>query len=162
MKYKPLPIRYTSLPLPLKKYIPGKGIHPKKDPKSFRVFQIEFSDAKFNPTQWENSDKYLYAIDLFNYGYWWEAHEILELLWIETGRSTDTAKFFQGLIQIAAALLRNNHSSEIPPILTKAFDNISKQTGVFMGIDIEVFINDIEMHFNKQRSEPPIISLIIE
>ena len=38
---------------------------------------------------------YLYAIDLYNYAYWWECHEVLEGLW-RAGQTTEARKFFPG------------------------------------------------------------------
>jgi hypothetical protein len=46
---------------------------------------------------------YLHGIDLFNYGYYWEAHEAWEGVWRSYERSETTALFLQGLIKLAAA-----------------------------------------------------------
>jgi predicted metal-dependent hydrolase len=45
----------------------------------------------------------LYGIDLFNHGYYWEAHEVWEGLWHACGRKGQTADFLKGLIKLAAA-----------------------------------------------------------
>ena len=58
--------------------------------------------------QWSSCQTYLAAIDLFNHGYYWESHEELERLWRGTGRRTETGVFLQGLIQVAAALLKRS------------------------------------------------------
>ncbi len=42
-------------------------------------------------------------MDLFNHGYYWEAHEVWEGLWNAAGRSGITADFVKGLIKLAAA-----------------------------------------------------------
>jgi hypothetical protein len=41
--------------------------------------------------------------DLFNHGYYWEAHETWEGLWVACGRKGTTADFLKGLIKLAAA-----------------------------------------------------------
>jgi predicted metal-dependent hydrolase len=41
--------------------------------------------------------------DLFNLGYYWEAHETWEGLWHACGRRGTTADFLKGLIKLAAA-----------------------------------------------------------
>jgi hypothetical protein len=46
---------------------------------------------------------YLFAFDLFNHGYYWEAHETWESLWHGCGRSGRTADFLKALIKLAAA-----------------------------------------------------------
>ena len=55
------------------------------------------------PGQWENSAAYLWGIDLFNHGYYWESHEAWEALWHAAGRRGTTADFLKGLIKLAAA-----------------------------------------------------------
>jgi hypothetical protein len=52
-----------------------------------------------------NSD-WLYAIDLFNGGWYWEAHEAWEGLWHALGRTSLEARFVQGLIHLAAAAVK--------------------------------------------------------
>jgi predicted metal-dependent hydrolase len=42
-------------------------------------------------------------MDLFNHGYYWEAHEVWESLWNACGRTGPTADFLKGLIQLAVA-----------------------------------------------------------
>ena len=52
---------------------------------------------------WNTCESYLWGIDLFNYGYYWEAHEAWEALWHAVGRSGTAADFCKGLIKLAAA-----------------------------------------------------------
>jgi hypothetical protein len=40
---------------------------------------------------------------LFNHGYYWEAHEAWEGVWIAAGRAGVDANFLKGLIKLAAA-----------------------------------------------------------
>jgi hypothetical protein len=49
---------------------------------------------------------WLYALDLFNEGYAWEAHEAWEHFWHALGRTTPEARFVQGLIHLAAACVK--------------------------------------------------------
>ena len=44
-----------------------------------------------------------WAVDLFNNGYYWEAHEAWEGLWHAYGRSGAKADFVKGLIKLSAA-----------------------------------------------------------
>ena len=45
----------------------------------------------------------LYGIDLFNHGFYWEAHEAWEGLWIACARRGPTATYLQAFITAAAA-----------------------------------------------------------
>lgn len=44
-----------------------------------------------------------WAMDLFNSGYYWEAHEAWEAIWHAFGRGGAEADFVKGLIKLAAA-----------------------------------------------------------
>ncbi|MER9548336.1 DUF309 domain-containing protein [Mesorhizobium sp. M0322] len=46
---------------------------------------------------------FLWGIDLFNHGYYWEAHEAWEPLWQAAKLSAQHRMFFKGLILLAAA-----------------------------------------------------------
>jgi predicted metal-dependent hydrolase len=46
---------------------------------------------------------YLRGLDLFNHGYYWEAHEVWESLWHACARRGRSADFLKGLIKLAAA-----------------------------------------------------------
>jgi predicted metal-dependent hydrolase len=59
--------------------------------------------AAMQPALWQQSEEYLYGIDLFNHGYYWEAHEAWESLWHAAGRKGPEADFLKGLIKLAAA-----------------------------------------------------------
>jgi hypothetical protein len=62
--------------------------------------------APWRPEDWRRLDDWLYGVDLFNAFYFWEAHEAWEGLWAACDRHDDPAVLLQGLIQIAAALLK--------------------------------------------------------
>jgi hypothetical protein len=49
---------------------------------------------------------WLYALDLFNEGFYWEAHEAWEGFWLALGRTTPDARVVQGLIHLAAAAVK--------------------------------------------------------
>jgi hypothetical protein len=50
--------------------------------------------------------QWLYALDLFNAGFYWEAHEAWEGFWHAFGRTSPEARFVQGLIHLAAAAVK--------------------------------------------------------
>jgi hypothetical protein len=52
---------------------------------------------------WADSVAYLRGVALFNGGYYWEAHEAWEPLWLAHGRRGPVAAAIQGLIKLAAA-----------------------------------------------------------
>ena len=88
------------LPLPDKHHSAGHG-HG-KDPLELSATVPEGAEA------WPAREQavFLFALDLFNHGYYWEAHEAWEALWKRRGRVGPEANFFQGLIKLAAAAVK--------------------------------------------------------
>jgi predicted metal-dependent hydrolase len=52
---------------------------------------------------WASSTSYLRGVRLFNAGYYWEAHEAWEGLWLAQRRVGPTADVLKALIKLAAA-----------------------------------------------------------
>lgn len=92
--------RYSTLPLPAERFLPGRSPRPRGP-----VLPEGLLPGSWEPSEWRRLIPYLYAVDLHNHGFWWEAHEVWEGLWHAAGRTTPTARFVQGLIQVAAAHL---------------------------------------------------------
>lgn len=93
--------RFASWPFPAYAHIPGITPHPHSDPRGHRhpAPDAEPSD----PSSWHFCPAYLHGIDLFDAGYFWEAHEAWEQLWHAVGRRGPDAEFVKGLIQLAVA-----------------------------------------------------------
>jgi hypothetical protein len=95
--------RYSNRPLPPYSYVPGVNAHPVSDPRGHSFgMQVEKA-TPLNEESFRANESYLYAIDLFNYWFYWEAHEAWEALWHAAGRRGQTADFLKGLIKLAAA-----------------------------------------------------------
>ena len=75
-------------------YLPGRGPHPVRDPMghSYHVEPIPVA-----PEASLGSDVFLWGLDLFNHGYYWEAHESWEGLWQVADRDGPVPMLFQGL-----------------------------------------------------------------
>ncbi len=95
--------RYTDRPFPPYSYVPGQAPHPVSDPAGHMYGHEPPKPPPLDPANWRASDTYLYGIDLFNHGYYWEAHETWESLWHAAGRKGEVADFLKGLIKLAAA-----------------------------------------------------------
>ena len=89
-------------PLPPYSYVTGKFPHPIRDDAG-HSFGVEISVATFDAQQWQRCEAYLFGIDLFNLGFYWEAHEQWEAVWHAAGRRGRIADFLKGLIKLAAA-----------------------------------------------------------
>ena len=86
--------------LPPYAYLPGMNPHPVRDPAghSYHVEPIPVAaEASLS------SDAFLWGLDLFNHGYYWEAHESWEGLWRVADRDGPPRMLFKGLILLSAA-----------------------------------------------------------
>ncbi len=99
------------------------------------------------PEQWPVLGAYLRGVDLFNRWYFWEAHEAWEPLWRARPADSEPARFIQGLVGVAATLLKL-HAREAAVARTlwqAASDRLSAFRGmVWMGIDVDRLLDDLE------------------
>jgi hypothetical protein len=98
-----LPRLAPEFPLPPYSYVTGQCPHPTRDPAGHSFGHTPPEPEPLAPDHWQASREYLFGCDLFNHGYYWEAHEVWEGLWKACGRSGTTAEFLKGLIKLAAA-----------------------------------------------------------
>lgn len=98
--------RYTSLAFPAYRFLPGKNPHPRADADGHSFMAADWVADPVIPDNWRDDVFYLYGCDLFNHGFWWEAHEVWEACWLTCPALSVRALFLQGLIQAANALLK--------------------------------------------------------
>jgi uncharacterized protein len=99
----PPPRLVPDRPFPPYAYIPGRTPHPTRDPDGHSYGATHGGSEPPVPQDWHACRDYLYGMDLFNHGFYWEAHEAWEGLWVACGRQGPTATFLQALINLAAA-----------------------------------------------------------
>lgn len=152
--------RYSEINLPEFRYISGQGPHPRHLPRGSHLPELP-PPLPLSVASWQDSVHYRYAVDLFNYRYWWEAHEVLEGLWVVAKRETPTGVFLQGLIQVSAALLKESQSlHEVAlSLAAKGLPKIRTKSGLFLGLEVEHFLCETEAFLSGQRLSPPIIVL---
>lgn len=89
--------------LPPYSYVPGLFPHPTSDERGHSFGRKEPVPQPLDEVNYRDNAAYCYAIDMFNHGFYWEAHEEWESLWHVAGRHGATADFLKGLIKLAAA-----------------------------------------------------------
>jgi Domain of unknown function (DUF309) len=82
-------------------YLPGRQPHPVRDPAG-HSYQAEMRVPATGGIE-SKSELVYWGIDLFNHGYYWEAHEVWEDLWREAELGSPLRLTFKGLILLAAA-----------------------------------------------------------
>ena len=158
------PQRYSPRALPPYRFVPGETPHPTRDPLGHSYgCQIEVPGT-WRVEDWRQLEEWLWAVDLFNEGYWWESHEALESMWHAAGRTTAPARFVQALVHLSAACLnrRRGHSAAAKRQAARAVEGLRDApsgSDFFMGIDLERLIRNIERSFADERAEPIRIEL---
>jgi hypothetical protein len=154
--------RYTDRPFPAYRFVSGKTPHPTRDQDGHSYNKPPVQLAPFDPEDWYACEEYLYGIDLFNHGYWWEAHEALEAVWAAAGRRTETGLFIQGLIQIAAAHLKwlQGFHDVAMRMATTGLEKMKHINGIFLGIDVATFRYAVKSYFSDGTEIPVRIVLI--
>lgn len=98
--------RYSTRPFPPYRFVPGQTPHPRRHPHGHSYGQAEPNPALFPAEEWQKSDAYLYGIDLYNFAYWWECHEVFEGLWHAAGRETEQANGRGEVMRVRASFQR--------------------------------------------------------
>ncbi len=155
--------RYTQRPLPAYRHLPFRNPHPFLDRDGHSYGEVLTPSACFDTENWRVHEDYLYAVDLFNHGFWWEAHERLKQVSIGAGRESATGRFVEGLIQVAAALLKL-YMNEPAPARTLAdlgLKNLRRaERNPYLGIDAASLQDAVNKALAAENPEYPSIRLI--
>lgn len=130
--------RYSLRAFPLYRYVPGSAPHPRRHPAGHSYGHSEPTLRQISEDQWQESEDYLYGVDLYNFAYWWECHEVFEAFWRAAGRETEQGHFFQGLIQLAAANLKlaQGNLAATRNLLRYGLARFQSVRQSYMGIDV--------------------------
>ncbi|MGX5832147.1 DUF309 domain-containing protein [Mesorhizobium sp. 43Arga] len=91
-------------------YLPGRQPHPVRDPAG----HSHHSEARPLATEASlGSDTFLWGLDLFNHGYYWEAHEAWEGLWQVADRGGPLRILFKGLILLSATGVKIREGKQV-------------------------------------------------
>ena len=150
--------RYSQRRLPAYRFIPGQSPHPRRDPRGHSYGRPDPKPTVFIPEQWRASEDYRYAVDLYNYGYWWESHEVFESLWYAVGKKSEPGNCFQALIDLAAANLKltTGASASAQRLWESGLRRLEKLPSAYLGLDIR----DLEHQVRSRLTDfslPPVL-----
>jgi predicted metal-dependent hydrolase len=99
---------------------------------------------------------YLGYFDCFNRGLYFEAHEVLEELWLPQ-RHRQAGDFYKGLIQLAGGFvhLQKHRPGPAAALLKLARQNLSKYPRVHEHLDLRRVMTLIEAWLNRIESGNP-------
>jgi hypothetical protein len=84
--------RHTHHAMPARRHIPGSGSVPDK--------------AVLKAATAERGDAFAYGADLYNHGFFWEAHDVWEAPWMAATPNSARRQTLRTLIQMANACLK--------------------------------------------------------
>ncbi len=153
--------RYSTKPFPSYRFVPGKNPHPRRDPLGHSYGQPEPKPLASPPEAWQRSEDYLYGIDLFNFAYWWECHEVFEGLWHAVGPDTEQGNFFQALIQLTAANLKYflGNRAAAHNLFRGGIIRLQNVPHSYMGIDVPRLTETLQAHLISPHPHAPLILL---
>lgn len=150
-------------PFPPYAYVPGRFPHPTSDPAGHSFGVESVIPDQVEPDGWQDCRPYLYGIDLFNAGYFWESHVAWESLWMACGRKGMVADFLKGLIHLAAAGVKalegkpegvKSHSGRAAALFRRVIDT----TDHLMGFRVmELLAGAEEIHEKGWPSLSPLL-----
>lgn len=138
-------MRYSDIEFPPYAHFPGITPHPNKE-GGHREGKDDPKAMPLNMQNPKSNNDYIYAIDLFNYGYYWESHVYWEAIWHAHGRKGNEADFLKGLIKIAAAGVkwRMGQDHNVLAHLKRAKELLSPiKTESFYGVNLNYIIKEI-------------------
>ncbi len=139
--------------LPPYSYVPGRFPHPISDPAGHSFGQVSPRPPPTQPERWHNSREFCFAVDLFNYGYYWESHEAWESLWHACGRRGVAADFLKALIKLAAAGVKaregrpdgwQRHLARAVELLVQTRGRLGPTVPSYFGLSLDELINRAE------------------
>jgi len=89
--------------LPAQAHVPATGSEPDLVPLELAK---QFAPQVTLAAHWKENKTYLYGHDLMHAGYYWEAHEVWEAVWLLTRANSPERVLLQALIQSANAQLK--------------------------------------------------------
>ena len=143
-------VRYApEIPFPTYSHVPGQTPHPQKHLDGHSYAAIEYDGPALTTDSWQDNKAYLYGVDLFNYGYWWEVHEPWEGLWKMALKESRERIYLQGLIQTAAALLKRRMGNQrgVEKLSRQArekLDQVGGGSALYMGLRVADFTEAME------------------
>jgi predicted metal-dependent hydrolase len=147
--------------LPPYSYVPGgPWPHPKSNPAGHMFGKPEPIIGDDEKNDLLGSKVFCTAVQLFNEGYYWEAHESWEAVWHASGRTGPVADLVKALIKLAAAgvKVREGRSAGVKTHAERALKILEKlqQTGTKAIIE-PVPLQDLLVQARLLASNPMIL-----
>ena len=90
------------------------------------------------------------GLKLFDQGEYFECHEVIEDLWLETPESDENRDLYKGVIQAAAAIYQFDRGilSGAKSLFRTSSRYLEKYKSNALGVDVERLIEEMKTRFN--------------
>ena len=124
--------------LPAHRYIPG---HTRRHPEGAFDAIREMAPKPSLSGGAADNPAWLYGLRLFDAGFWWEAHEVLEPVWMNARPNSAERAVVQAVIQLANAALKREMEKEkavrrLCDIAARLVDDAAAGGGRILGLDL--------------------------
>jgi uncharacterized protein len=150
-------------------HVPGRNHRPADESVS-RIARK--APRPTDPQAWRDNEAYLAGLHLYANGFYWEAHEVWEPVWMNASPNSQERELTQGLIQLANAALKLKMAqpaaaARLAGIAEKHFREAALGAArIVMGVDLEVLVKRSNAFAGrlerKAGAEAPVIPLIGE
>ena len=95
------------------------------------------------------------GLELFNKGEYFECHEVIEDLWLETDPKDPYRDLYKGVIQAAAAIYQLDRGilSGARGLFSTSVSYLKEYSPVVLGLNIEKLIKDLQTYFAAPGTE---------
>lgn len=135
--------------LPSHAHVPGSGSKPDLVPLEHAK---QLTPAVTRAAEWQENVPYLYGHDLTQAGYYWEAHEVWEAVWLAAPANGPERILLQALIQTAnarlkSAMQRDNAAARLRTLVEELRVDLIGRLGEGIDEYMGVSIRNNNMHY---------------
>ena len=137
-------MRAAELPLPTCRHVPGVYERPAE---SFFEAVKQATPVETHCAAGRDNPAWLYGLRLLNAGFYWEAHEVLEPVWLNAAPNSRERYLVQAVIHLANGMLKDamgrpNARQRLAELSHEAFAAaFPSGDGVLMGIDAKTALH---------------------
>ena len=145
-----------NLTLPPFRYVPGLYTHPSRSVGQHLGIDKHLVTPQKN---WKDDTAWLYGLDLFNFRFYWESHEVWEEPWKMLPNDDPYRIFLQGMIKASASILKRHMGHHRPADLlwASAQDLLDTDAEVFRGVVVDDLVGKVKrFHYS---GEWPVLSI---
>lgn len=133
------------LALPRTAHRPGSGSRPDLPPL---IAAKTLCPPRIDPADWARNGAYLYGFRLYNEGFFWEAHEVWETVWLACRPNASERSLMVALIQLTNATLklamgRQAAALRILPAAAEALRECESRRSIVMGVHISRLLAEL-------------------